>query len=287
MKICRFDDNKLGIVVDTVIHDVSAVLANIPMSGYPFPIGDQLIVNLHTLLPAMKELVGNVQTFDVASVRLLSPIANPSKVIGIPVNYHEHVEESRNDKTLSHNRELRPVYVDGPFLKSNSSLVGPAAGVAIRFPDQRTDHEAELAYIIGRRCSNVDAEEALDYVAGYALGLDMVLRGPQDRSLRKSIDSYSVLGPWLVTADEISDPQNLEITFTVNGEVRQQANTGLMLSPIAEQIAWMSTWYDLLPGDIVMSGTPAGVSRVFPGDLMVCSVPEIGAMSVAVSAYTA
>ncbi len=282
LKYCRYDDNRLGVVEGDIIHDVTTLLEGIPRSGYPFPPGDQLIAHLERLRPRMQFLVGKVATRPVAEVRLLSPVANPGKIIGVPVNYQDHADEGLRDEELRARREIRPVYVDGLFLKATSSLIGPSQGVAIRFPELRTDHEAELAYVIGKGGSDIPEAEALDHIAGYAIGLDMVVRGTQDRSLRKSIDSYSVLGPWLVTADEITDPQDLELSFQVNGQTRQQTNTGRMISGIAEQIAWVSRWYTLHPGDIVMSGTPAGVSRVYPGDVMTASIAGIGSMTVKV-----
>lgn len=285
MKYCRYDDNRLGVAEGGIVHDVTVLLEEIPRSGYPFPIGDQLVAHLERLRPRMQSLVGKVATRPVSEVHLLSPVANPSKIIGVPVNYQDHVDESGRDEEMRARREIRPVYVEGLFLKSISSLVGPSQGVAIRFPESRTDHEAELAYVIGKGGSDIAEAEALDHIAGYAIGLDMVMRGTQDRSLRKSIDGYSVLGPWLVTADEIANPQDLDLTFQVNGQTRQKTNTGRMISGIAEQIAWVSRWYTLYPGDIVMSGTPSGVSRVHPGDVMTASITGIGSMTVNVRAH--
>ena len=101
----------------------------------------------------------------------------------------------------------------------------------------------ELGVIIGRQASDIRNEEAFDYVAGYSIALDMVVRGTQDRSFRKSIDTYAVLGPWLVSADEVSDPQNLDFFLSVNGEVKQKSNTSLMIMDLATQISWASTYY--------------------------------------------
>jgi 2-keto-4-pentenoate hydratase/2-oxohepta-3-ene-1,7-dioic acid hydratase in catechol pathway len=170
------------------------------------------------------------------------------------------------------------------FLKANSSLVGPYPGVTVRFPDRRTDHELELAVIIGRKGSDVPENKALDLVAGYAIGLDMTVRGKEDRSMRKSVDSYSVLGPWLVTRDEIADPGKLDIALTVNGETRQSSNTSLLIYGVAKQIAWASTFYTLYPGDVIMTGTPEGVGPVHPGDVMRAEIQGIGAMEVRVRA---
>src|SRR5690606_6074535 len=120
-------------------------------------------------------------------------------------------------------------------------------------------------------------EDALSYVAGYAIALDMTVRGPEDRSLRKSVDSYAVLGPWLVTADEVGDAEKLDISLRVNGELRQKANTAEMIIGLADQIAWASSYYTLHPGDIIMSGTCAGVGQVLPGDVMDCEIQNVGA----------
>ena len=133
----------------------------------------------------------------------------------------------------------------------------------------------ELGVVIGRRASEIRREEALDHVAGYSIALDMVVRGTQDRSFRKSIDSYAVLGPWLVTADEVPDPQNLDFFLAVNGEVKQKSNTSLMIMDLATQISWASSYYTLWPGDIIMSGTCSGVSQVKPGDVLHCEIDKV------------
>jgi 2-keto-4-pentenoate hydratase/2-oxohepta-3-ene-1,7-dioic acid hydratase in catechol pathway len=142
----------------------------------------------------------------------------------------------------------------------------------------------ELGIVIGRKVSNISEAEALGCIAGYALALDMVTRGTEDRSLRKSIDTYSVLGPWMTTADEVKDPQNLGFSLAVNGEIRQQSNTSQMIMGIARQIAWGSTFYTLWPGDIIMTGTCEGVGRVQPGDTMHCVIEGVGEMDVAIRA---
>ena len=138
--------------------------------------------------------------------------------------------------------------------------------------------------MIGKTTSSVSYENALDVVAGYAIALDMVVRGPEDRSFRKSVDTYAVLGPWLVTADEIADPDALGFTLTVNGEVRQQSNTAKMIVDVKRQISWATEFYTLHPGDIIMTGTCEGVSRVEPGDTMHIEFEGIGAMDVPIRA---
>jgi len=285
MRLCRFNDNRIGIVRGGVVHDVTAIVDELPAQRYPLALGDPLIARLDALRPKLERLADQAKPVPVAAVRLLSPVANPSKIIGTPVNYHAHRLEADKDKEIavySPSTRARPIEEQGLFLKAISALVGPSEGVAVRFPDRRTDHEAELGLVIGKRAVNVPEDKALDYVAGYAIALDMVVRGSEDRSFRKSIDTYAVLGPWLVTADEVGDPSKLAFSLKINGETRQASNTSLMVMSIPRQIAWASTFYTLLPGDIIMTGTCEGVARVIPGDTMTLEFERIGRMEVPV-----
>ncbi|HYJ96342.1 MAG TPA: fumarylacetoacetate hydrolase family protein, partial [Vicinamibacterales bacterium] len=168
-----------------------------------------------------------------------------------------------------------------------SSLVGAGQGIVIRLPERRTDHEVELVVVIGKRANHVARQDALAYVAGYSIGLDISIRGSEDRSFRKSPDSYTVLGPWLVTADEISNPGALDLQITVNGEVRQQSNTRHFILGVAELIEMASSMYTLHPGDLIFTGTPEGVSPIRAGDSIVATIANIGSMAVAVRAEEA
>jgi 2,4-didehydro-3-deoxy-L-rhamnonate hydrolase len=284
MKLCRYNDNRIGIVRGGGVHDVTGILDALPTLRYPAPFGDQLIANLDILRQRMEQLADKAAPQPIEQVRLLSPVANPSKIIGTPVNYRAHVEEARRDAEIAvyNAGQSRSIEEQGLFLKASSSLVGPSEGVSIRFPDRRTDHEAELGVVIGRKSALVSEQEALGVVAGYAIALDMVVRGKEDRSYRKSPDSYAVLGPWLVTADELGDPGALDFSLRVNGELRQSANTREMIIGIARQIAWASSVYTLYPGDIIMSGTCQGVGPVQAGDVMSLAFERIGQMTVAV-----
>ena len=286
MKLCRYNDTKIGVVRDDGVHDVTSIVQSLPKLRYPFPLGDQLIAHLDRLRPEMERMADGTKPLPINRVRFLSPVANPSKIIGTPVNYEDHAAEARADPVISlahatHGKQ-RKIEEAGLFLKASSSLVGPSEGVVIRFPDRRTDHEAELGLVIGREVSNISEQEAMSAVAGYAIALDMVVRGTEDRSFRKSCDTFSVLGPWLVTADELGDPGSLSFSLTVNGEPRQNANTRDMIVGVARQIAWASSMYTLYPGDIIMTGTPAGVGPVRPGDTMRVTFDRIGSMDVAV-----
>lgn len=284
MRVCRYDDNRLGLVRDNLVFDVTGALRHLPNVRWPVPLGDLLVSRLGELLPAVMEAAGHGEGRPLEDVILCSPVANPSKIIGAPVNYHRHQAEAQADVGISLGREIKTIEHYGLFLKANSSLVGPGDGVALRFPGRRNDHEVELAVVVGRRGSDVPRAEALSYVAGYAIALDISVRGTEDRSLRKSVDSYSVLGPWLTTADEVSDPNALDLRVTVNGEIRQDSNTRLMIFDVEALIAYASSFYTLWPGDIIMTGTPEGVGPIVPGDRIVATVEGLGSMTVEVSA---
>jgi len=222
----------------------------------------------------------------VAERMFLSPVASPGKLVAAPVNYHAHLDEVRADKALHQNNPAHTVTIHtaGLFLKATSSLVGPGEGVVIRKPDRRTDHEVELAVVIGKEGSNIPRADAMEYIAGYTIGLDITIRGSEDRSFRKSVDTHSVLGPWLVTADEISDPGDLDLEIAVNGEQRQKSNTSRLILGVPELIELASSFYTLYPGDVIFTGTPEGVSPIEAGDEIVATIEQIGTMRVRVRA---
>lgn len=280
MKICRYDNNHVGVVVGEQILDVTPTLAALPVLQYPLPSGDPLITALAHMRPRFDAAAAAARALPLADARLLSPVANPGKVIGAPVNYAPHLKEAVEDPEIHHGQDIKPIERAGLFLKASSSLVGPGQGIALRFPERRSDHEVELAVVIGTRADRVSRAAALGHVAGYAIGLDITIRGPEERSLRKSVDSYSVVGPWLVTADEIDDPGALELSLAVNGEIRQQSNTRHLIFDVPRLIEYASSFYTLHPGDILMTGTPEGVGPIVPGDVLEARIEGIGAMRV-------
>lgn len=284
MRLARYDDNRLGLVRGDQLYDVTDVTETLPPRRWPLPLGDDLIANLDRLRAPIEAAADGATPTPISAVKLLSPVANPGKIIGAPVNYKKHQAEAQADREINYDAEIKTIDKYGLFLKANSALVGPGEGVALRFTDRRNDHEVELAAIIGRAGSDIPYDRALDHIAAYAIGLDMTVRGPEDRSLRKSIDSYAVLGPWLVTADEIDDPDDLDFDLTVNGAVTQSSNTSALIFDMRKLVQYASNFYTLHPGDIIMTGTPEGVGPVDPGDTMVATVAGVGSMTIAVRA---
>lgn len=281
MKICRFNTDRIGVVIDDRVHDVTDMFTT--QVAWPLPPGDPIIAQMVTRLPEIAARAATVPGALLSDVRLESPVANPGKIIGAPINYHAHIAEANADQAINHGKTFTTLDQYGLFLKANSSLVGPQDEVVLRFPERRNDHEVELAVIIGKTARFVGAENALDHVLGYAIGLDMTVRGPEFPGFRKSIDTYAVLGPWLTTRDEIANPNALDLDIRVNGEVRQSSNTSRLIFNVQKLIEYASRFYTLHPGDIIMTGTPEGVSQVYPGDRMEASITGLGEMRTAIA----
>jgi 2-keto-4-pentenoate hydratase/2-oxohepta-3-ene-1,7-dioic acid hydratase in catechol pathway len=283
MRLCFFNDDRLGLVLGDVVLDVTTVLAALPSARYPRPQHDVFIERLPALREKIERAAGSAQRHRLEHVKLSSPVLNPGKLVAAPVNYQKHLDEALAEPKTFLPAHARRIQETGLFLKATSSLIGPAKSVVIWHAERRTDHEVELAVVIGKECRRVSRATAFEYVAGYCVGLDITLRGPEERSLRKSLDTYSVLGPWLVTADEVQDPGALELSLDVNGEPRQRANTRDLILSIPELIELASSFYTLVPGDILFTGTPEGVGPIAPGDVIQASIHGVGSMRVTVS----
>ena len=282
MKVCRFDANRLGVVESDSVADVTGALHAIPPTPYPPPRGDPLLLHFDAVCAAATELLPQARRLSLDSLRMLSPVAAPLRIIAAPVNYLRHQAEANADGGVNFVKDVKTIAEYGLFLKSSSALVGAAQGVKIDFPNRRNDHEIELVAVIGREGRDIARDRALDYIAGYAIGLDMTLRGPEDRSLRKSLDTFAVLGPWLTTRDEVPDPNDLRLSLDVNGESRQNASTRDLIFNVQRLVEYASSFYRLYPGDLIYTGTPEGVGPVVPGDIMTCRIDRLGSMQVAV-----
>lgn len=284
MRICRFNDDRLGIVSSGLVHDVTAVQQQIRADAPYTMQGDAVVKALPEYRDRLLAEAAKVPGVPVSSVKLLAPVARPSKVMAAPSNYKSHVAEMGTGRAPG-SKFSGNIAEDGIFLKANSAIVGQSEGVPVRFPERRTDHELELVVIIGKQGTDISFDKALDHIAGYCLGLDMVVRGPQDRSLRKSMDGYAVLGPWMVTAEEVPNVDDVPLSLKVNDELRQQCNTKDLIFSFRKLIEYASAYYTLYPGDCFYSGTTSGVGPVKPGDIITLESPPIGTMSVPVRAH--
>jgi len=210
--------------------------------------------------------------------RLGSPIARPSKIICIGLNYRDHAAESGMAEPAE------PVV----FFKATTALTGPDDGLVIPRGSEKTDWEVELAVVIGKKAKYVSYDDALSHVAGYVLHNDYSERAWQlERGGQwvkgKSADTYAPLGPWLATSDEIADPHALRLWLTVNGEKKQDGNTANFIFNIPHVISYLSGFMTLLPGDVISTGTPAGVGLGFkppqylqPGDVIELGIDGLG-----------
>jgi 2,4-didehydro-3-deoxy-L-rhamnonate hydrolase len=291
MRLCRFAGDRLGLVENGSVKDVTAAIDVIAGRRWPLPPGDPLIANLGALTARIKELAGAAPRVPLADLALLTPITSPSKIMAAPVNYRLHAEVDVKDPAIDagvHLRQLegveRPVEKLGLFLKASSSLVGPADGVRVIWPERRTDFEVELVVVIGKAGRAISAADAMAHVAGYCVGLDMTVRGAEERSFRKSVDSYTVIGPYFTTADKIADPHKLTLWLNLNGKERQRSSTAAMTVAIPRLIEIASAVYTLYPGDLLFTGTPEGVGAIVPGDTIVAGCEGLGEFTVAVRA---
>ncbi|MFF3552353.1 fumarylacetoacetate hydrolase family protein [Streptomyces tsukubensis] len=218
--------------------------------------------------PVRTDAGGTGELVPVSAVRLLAPVA-PGKIVAVGRNYADHIAEMGMGEPA----------IPRLFLKPPSAVTGP--GAEIRYPAQsrEVEYEAELAVVIGRRARNVNAADALAYVFGYTCANDVTARDIQradgQPSWAKAFDTFCPLGPWIVPG---LDPTNLGIRSTVNGAPRQGANTGMMLTPVADLIAYITAALTLEPGDVVLTGTPSGVGPLKPGDTVSVSIDGIGTL---------
>jgi 2-keto-4-pentenoate hydratase/2-oxohepta-3-ene-1,7-dioic acid hydratase in catechol pathway len=290
MKLCRYDDDRLGVVRGDLVHDITEAQSEIRNAAPYAMLGDAVVAALPAWRERFERLAERSPGKPTAQVKLLAPVARPTKLSCAPTNYQAHIAEmkaaSAQPGSQIANVQSSNILEAGMFLKANSSLIGPSDTIPVRFPERRTDHEVELVMVIGKTGSDIPQDKALDHVACYCLGLDMTVRGREDRSFRKSVDGYAVAGPWMVTADEIPDPDALPLSLEVNGERRQNSNTADLIYNCRRLIEFASSFYTLYPGDLIYTGTPEGVGPVKPGDTVVCrSSPALGELKVGVGAH--
>jgi 5-oxopent-3-ene-1,2,5-tricarboxylate decarboxylase/2-hydroxyhepta-2,4-diene-1,7-dioate isomerase len=212
------------------------------------------------------------ETFAPETVRWLPPVVG-TKAVGLALNYREHAAE------LSMTTPPEPAL----FFKPLSSLVGHRAAVVAPNHIEYMHYEVELVVVIGQRCRRVKPEHAARVIAGYTIGNDVTVRDFVNNFYRppvkaKGWDTFGPLGPYMATPDEVGDPENLNLRTFVNGELRQQGNTRDMLRPVPELIAYITHFMTLEPGDTLWTGTPSGLSHVYPGDVMRLEIDGLGAL---------
>lgn len=272
MKLISYNDGEIGLSVQGRVINLSDKIlgSRFSMKG--------LIENFDHLKPKIEDLATIAESsVSIDAIKLLPPISDPNKIVCTVCNYPEHAEEDKTEVFP------KPIF----FMKPPTTLVGSNGVVILPKFAQRVDHELELAVVMGKKCKNISAKNALDHVFGYSIFLDMSARDfrtiPYSWFSMKAWDTFGPLGPIITTADEIKDPQNLEMKLWVNGKLRMNGNTKDMIFKIEELIEAISEVTTLYPGDIIATGTIEGVAPVFEGDMIVAEIESLGSLVMTVS----
>ncbi|XP_023330456.1 fumarylacetoacetate hydrolase domain-containing protein 2 isoform X2 [Eurytemora carolleeae] len=242
--------------------------------------GGQELLDETTVKIRLAELNGTLETVSLSNVQLVAPITKPNKILGIGLNYKDGADE------------MGKPYPEAPivFIKLPSTISGPTDPLPLPNESKEVDWEVELVVIIGKKGRYIKKEDALDYVFGYTVGVDYTARDLIQKNsglwtLAKNFPGFCSLGPAVVTKDEIPLPLALKLSTEVNGKLKQSSNTSNMIFDIRDLISYLSIYYDLLPGDLILSGTPAGVgvTRSPPefikrGDIIKCEIQKIGSI---------
>lgn len=265
MRIALFDQYRIGIVDGASVRDVTDVVDS-RWHGTPYVI-NQLIEHFDELKEPLRTALASAPERSLAEVTLLPPIPRPGQVLAAPANYHAHVAEMTDSQYRPTNQQaLRSPSDVGFFVKSSASISGPADAIELPpMPGRAFHHEVELGIVIGKPARGVPAEQVTDHIFGYLILLDLTLRTEgerqEERTMRKSFETFTPIGPFIVTADEVTDPSNLGLRLWVNDELRQQANTRDLIVGIDDLIEQASSVVTLRPGDIYATGTPEESAR--------------------------
>ena len=293
MKICHYNTHQAGAVVEDKIYPIGEALvkAGHLKDGYTMLNMVDLLANQPGAMKVAQDSFRGSSPLPLGSVRLLAPLLNPPSIWAAAANYRAHQAEmqkkgSTSDRSALSKDELMAEF----FLKPASSIIGPGGPVILPKTSNHVDFECELCAVIGRTARHVTEEAALEYVFGYTICWDFSQREPwgrgrnNTRNIRKGFDTFTGLGPWMVTRDEIDDPQNLSIRVEQNGSVVMTAHTGDMICGLRDHIRFLSDVLTLAPGTLITTGTPAGVSKLADGDHLKGSIDKIGEMEVHVRA---
>jgi 2-keto-4-pentenoate hydratase/2-oxohepta-3-ene-1,7-dioic acid hydratase in catechol pathway len=271
---------RTGVVLDDAVVDLTD-----PSVGLPGDMTEFLVAGPAAMERAADAAATGARRLSLDAVRLRPPVPHPVKVLGIGLNYAEHVAET------GASRPEHQVW----FNKQRTCVIGPGDAIEIPRVSPQVDYEGELALVIGRRCRHVRAEDAASVVAGFTVLNDVTVRDWQWRTptwtLGKSFDTHGPSGPWIVTGDEVGDPHRLRLRTWVNGDLRQDASTDDMIFSCWEQVEYLSTVFTLEPGDILSTGTPAGVGIGFDpprwlvdGDVVRIDIERVGTLENPVAA---
>ncbi|PSR21650.1 MAG: FAA hydrolase family protein [Sulfobacillus acidophilus] len=282
MKIAVFNDYRIGVVDGEVLVDVTDAC---PQYSREWPQVFMLpfIAQFEAIRPRLTQMVERrAKTVPLSQATLHAPVLYPTKILAAPVNYRLHQKEMTGAGAVYEGMTLHTVEEYGVFLKPSSSLVGSGQIIELPLDGRRTDHEAEVGVVIGRQGRNILRDEALNYIFGYTGVMDITVRGQEDRTYRKGFDTFTPMGPYVVTADEMTAHDDIAFELTVDGVVRQKSSTRELLFDIPRLIELASYQMTLYPGDIISTGTPAGVGPLQLGNTVELVVQGVGALTLTV-----
>jgi 2-keto-4-pentenoate hydratase/2-oxohepta-3-ene-1,7-dioic acid hydratase in catechol pathway len=272
VRLVRFNEGRIGVLQGDKVHDATAAIG-LDLDAWPPVSMIRLIRNFVAMKPKLDQAARG-PAIPLDQVRLLSPIVWPHNLFAYPVNYIAHQTEMAS----THRADL-----NGYFLKATSSISGPSEPIVLPdLPSREIHHECELALIVGKGGRHIPVEQALDHVFGYACLMDITVRGKEERVMRKSYDTFTPIGPALVTADEVGDPSNLDMKLWVNDDLRQHASTRDLIVDIPNMVTLASSVSTLEPGDVIATGTPEGVGPIRHGDKVTIEIERVGRMTVPV-----
>jgi 2-keto-4-pentenoate hydratase/2-oxohepta-3-ene-1,7-dioic acid hydratase in catechol pathway len=284
MKIARFNGGRIGVVGGDGIVDVSAACGVEPTEWPPVGI-NRVIAHFSERRAAIATAAASGRAMPLAEVRLETPVPWPNKLLAMPNNFAAHSAEMKTNGLGNGSANALSPGEAGFFMKSNASMTGANEPIVLpNRPGRQFHYECELATIIGTGGKDISAAAALDHVFGYACLIDVTMRGTGERVMRKSFDSFTPVGPWIATSDEVGPPDDLDMRLWLNGELRQQAVVRDMIVGIREQIEMCSAVTRLEPGDIIASGTMAGVGALASGDTVTIEIARVGRMELRVTA---
>lgn len=269
----RFNGGRIGIESNGNVCDVTEI-AGVDTQEWP-PVGIvRLIAGFEGKRHLLEKAAAKGPGIPIGQLHLETPVPWPNKLIAIPVNYHAHAVEM-SSPAISRNA--------GFFIKGASSLSGASDDIVLPdLPGREIHHEAELGIIVGKQGRHIKRDDALSFIFGYSCLMDITVRGKQERAMRKSYDTFTPVGPWITTADEVGNPANLQVKLWVNSDLRQDANTTDMIVDVPEIIAMTSSVMTLYPGDVIASGTGEGVGKISDGDTVTIDITRVGRMAVRV-----
>jgi 2-keto-4-pentenoate hydratase/2-oxohepta-3-ene-1,7-dioic acid hydratase in catechol pathway len=280
MRLIVYQHRRVGVLRQSDVVDVSDLVG--ASAEWPPTFFLRMIEGFDRLRPVLEDAVRTRPAVPLDGLSLEAPVVFPTKIVAAPANYRKHIDEAvRQPEAFKRSGPSIETY--GVFLKAPSSLIGPSESIALPFADRRTDHEVELGVVIGRTARDVARADALRYVFGYTGLIDVSVRGEEERTTRKSFDTFTPVGPVLVTADEIPDPGSLRLQLWVNGVQRQDGNTRDMIWNVERLIEYASHVMTLYPGDLIATGTPEGVGPLAAGDEVTIDVERVGRMTLKVA----